>query len=300
MELRQLRYFVVAAEELNFSRAAQLLFISQPTLSLSISQLEESLGTKLFIRGKNFKTSQLTAAGEYLLGRAKELLSMVDDIETQVLYISGGTVNSSLKIGIDDKLDRHLFAQTLNRFHATYPDVELIIETIDSNTINDALLRKKIDIGFTVAKTDSHASSLQWHELNKLPLCLAVESTYADSVQNDIKRILHEKNLYLVKDPYAQSRILSILSQQGIFPKVVTYEDRLKVLAYVEAGLGVTIMHDSAIGNRANNGVRCISLAEVQLTINIFSALLNAEHANPHAATFLSFYLDNIPNESIF
>ena len=296
MELRQLRYFVVAAEELNFSKAAQILFISQPTLSLSISQLEESLGAKLFIRGKNFKTNQLTTAGEYLLPKAKELLFMIEEIEANVLHISGEIVKPTLKIGIDDKLDRHLFAQTLSRFHTAYPDVSLIIETLDSNTFSDALLKKKIDIGFTVVKPDTPNDDLQWHELNQLPLCLAVNSEYADAVRNDIKTILQEKTLYLVKDPHAQSRILSILAQQGISPNVVTYADRVRVLTYVEAGLGVTIMHDSAIGNRTNNGVRCISLAEEQLTIHVFAAHLNTECSNPHAAIFLSFYIDSIPN----
>lgn len=295
MELRQLRYFVVAAEKLNFSKAAQLLFISQPTLSLSISQLEESLGTKLFIRGKNFKTNQLTPAGEYLLPKAKELLLMVDEIETAVLHISGETVKPALKIGIDDKLDRRLLTQTLSRFHTAYPEVSLIIETLDSNTFSDALLRKKVDIGFTVVRSDSSASELQWDELNQLPLCLAVGSEYADSVHNDIKTILQEKTLYLVKDPHAQTRILSVLAQQGISPNVVTYADRVRVLTYVEAGLGVTIMHDSALGDRTNNGVRCISLAEEQLTIHVFAVRLNTEHSNPHAATFLSFYKDSIP-----
>lgn len=295
MELRQLRYFVAAAEELNFSRAAQILFISQPTLSLAISQLEESLGAKLFIRGKSFKSNRLTPAGEYLLPKAKELLHAAGQLEAEIRHISGTTAEQSLTIGIDDKLDRHLFAQTLNRFHAEYPDVPLVIETLDSSAFSDALLRKKIDIGFTVVQPDAPSEELEWHELNQLPLCLAVNADYADSVHNDVRTILQEKPLYLVRDPHAQARILALLAQQGISPQVVICADRIRVLTYVEAALGVTIMHDSAIGSRANNGVQCISLAEEQLTIHVFAACLRAENSNPHAATFLSFYTDSIP-----
>ena len=74
MELRVLHYFVTLAEELHFGRAAQRLRISQPPLSVAIKQLEEELQAQLFER--NSKGVRLTAAGEHLLTKARQLLAL--------------------------------------------------------------------------------------------------------------------------------------------------------------------------------------------------------------------------------
>ena len=74
MDLRNLRYFVVVAEELNVTRAAEKLHMSQPPLSAQIKSLEEELDTKLFVRGK--RHLKLTESGQLLYRRAKEILSL--------------------------------------------------------------------------------------------------------------------------------------------------------------------------------------------------------------------------------
>jgi Transcriptional regulator len=71
---RVLRYFIAIAQEENISRAARLLHVSQPALSRQIADLENKLGTKLFIRGK--RQMQLTKDGYYLLERAREIVKL--------------------------------------------------------------------------------------------------------------------------------------------------------------------------------------------------------------------------------
>ena len=77
MEIRVLRYFLAVAREENISRAAEVLHITQPTLSRQISQLEEELGAQLFVRGKRL---MLTDAGLMLRRRAEEVAELVDKI----------------------------------------------------------------------------------------------------------------------------------------------------------------------------------------------------------------------------
>ena len=80
MEIRVLKYFLAVAREENISRAAEVLHITQPTLSRQIAQLEEELGTQLFVRGKHL---MLTDAGIMLRRRAEEVTELVDRIEAE-------------------------------------------------------------------------------------------------------------------------------------------------------------------------------------------------------------------------
>ena len=78
MDIRQLRYFKVVAEELNFTRAAQRLHITQPPLTRQIQALEHSLGVELFVRTS--RGVELTAAGTSLLADARNLASLVEQL----------------------------------------------------------------------------------------------------------------------------------------------------------------------------------------------------------------------------
>lgn len=84
MELRVLNYFLVIANEKNFTKASQLLHITQPTLSRQIAQLEKELGTKLFIR--NNHNISLTEDGLILKRRAQEILSLADKTVKELSY----------------------------------------------------------------------------------------------------------------------------------------------------------------------------------------------------------------------
>lgn len=79
MELRTLQYFLTVAREENITRASEVLHITQPTLSRQMKQLEQELGTELFVRGRNFA---LTEAGMLLRRRAEEVVDMMYKIES--------------------------------------------------------------------------------------------------------------------------------------------------------------------------------------------------------------------------
>ncbi|MBR6704666.1 MAG: LysR family transcriptional regulator, partial [Lachnospiraceae bacterium] len=88
MELRTLTYFVTVAEELNITKAAQILHISQPPLSAQIKNLEDELGTPLFIRGKRHLT--LTDAGQLLYQRAKDILNLSEKASAEITALNRG------------------------------------------------------------------------------------------------------------------------------------------------------------------------------------------------------------------
>ena len=102
MELKQLQYFLQVAEYLNFSRAAQQLYISQPALSYQIAELERELGVELFVRDR--RRVHLTAAGKALVDPARRLLGQAEELPLLARQGSMGP-GGKLRIGFDETED---------------------------------------------------------------------------------------------------------------------------------------------------------------------------------------------------
>ena len=135
MELRTLRYFVTVAEELNITRAAERLHMSQPPLSSQIISLEDELNTTLFIRGR--RRLRLTESGELLYRRAKEILSLSDKAREEISSMSSG-MSGTISLGLVDGTAPEIAAGWIADFTRLYPHVRFKI--LDGNS--DELMEK--------------------------------------------------------------------------------------------------------------------------------------------------------------
>jgi DNA-binding transcriptional LysR family regulator len=162
MELRQLRYFVAVAEELNFSRAAGRVYLSQPALSQQIRKLEEELGVELFHR--KGRRVELTEAGQVLLEGARQTLVQIEQIVRRVREVSGAE-SSRLKVGFPEYANHTLVADILQAFQERYPDVKL--EQHETFLLQQTLwqvseLRNgELDVGFLLLPIDEDALALE-------------------------------------------------------------------------------------------------------------------------------------------
>lgn len=135
MELRTLHYFVTVAEELNITRAAEKLHMSQPPLSAQIKNLETELDTVLFIRGKRHLT--LTESGQLLYRRAKDILSLTERSKAEILAMGEG-MRGTISIGLVEGMAPDIAAEWFAGFTKQHPNVRFRI--LDGNT--DDLLEK--------------------------------------------------------------------------------------------------------------------------------------------------------------
>ncbi len=142
MEIRTLRYFLAVAREENMSRAADLLHVTQPTLSKALKSLEDELGKKLFTR-RSFSIS-LTEEGVLLRKRAEDLVSMADKIEQEFISlddISGGDIYFGLA---ESWQIRHL-AGEIREFKKKYPDLRYHITSGDTEQVTEKLDKGLLD-----------------------------------------------------------------------------------------------------------------------------------------------------------
>jgi DNA-binding transcriptional LysR family regulator len=145
VHLRNLRYFVAVAEELHFSRAAELLHVSQPALSKQIRQLERELGFQLFRRDR--RRVELTAAGEVLLPAARRLLADWEASQSE----AGARAHEEsklLQVGFQTSVGGGLYQDIAARFTELRPDWRLVLRWHDWSDPTSGLLDRSADVAF--------------------------------------------------------------------------------------------------------------------------------------------------------
>ncbi len=147
MQLDQIRYFYETAQQKSINRAAEALFINQPSLSKSLKLLESELGVPLFIR--TTKGVQLTPFGEEFYPLAKQILALVDTaLHTAQVYADKQLYQKEgkLHIYLDPYVKEILFPKRALRFMRTFPHMQLNIAEMEASQVIQALLDAKVDL----------------------------------------------------------------------------------------------------------------------------------------------------------
>lgn len=151
MELRVLRYFLAVAEEGNITWAAQLLRISQPTLSRQLKQLEEELGVTLFERGSH--TITLTEEGRLLRERAQTIVSLADKTEFE-LKQSDSELSGEIAVGCGEVRGMTLLSQRMAAFREIHPGVRFRVISTTSDIIQEQIEQGLMEFGLLTDPAD--------------------------------------------------------------------------------------------------------------------------------------------------
>lgn len=186
MDLRTLRYFVTVAEELNITKAADKLSMSQPPLSFQMKALEKELETELFIRGK--RHLQLTESGRLLYRHAKEILNLAEKTSSEIRSMSNG-ISGTISIGLVEGSAPNIAASWIAEFMKRYPGISFrimdgnsdeLIEKLRSGLVNLAVITSPCDQtllnSFKVGQEKMHAFMSSENPLAKIPgntICLS-------------------------------------------------------------------------------------------------------------------------------
>ena len=217
MEIRVLRYFLAVAREGSISGAAEVLHISQPTLSRQLMDMEQEFGKKLFVRGNRRIT--LTEDGMLLRRRAEEIIDLVDMTEAEITAIDD-TVTGDVYIGAGEtEVMRHI-AKLAKEIQDDYPDIHFHIFSGNAETIMERLDRGLIDFGLLLdandvskydyvelpasdrfgilMKKDSplvNNESITFSDLKKLPLIISAQPHYDKSDERRMKKLIASLNI---------------------------------------------------------------------------------------------------------
>ncbi|MGU3626701.1 LysR family transcriptional regulator [Comamonas sp. C24C] len=245
MELRLLHYFVTLAEELHFSRAAQRLSISQPPLSVAIKQLEQELQAQLFERSS--KGVRLTAAGEHLLGKARQLLALSQQAAQETRDVAQGT-RGHLRLGfVGSSLYRGL-PQALEQFQHSHPQVR--VDMLEANSAEQILGLQQMRLDMALVHSMQPPKGIDSQLLVEEPfvVCLPEQHPLHASAAIDLAELRNDRLILfssLVSPTYHQ-RIYEMCLTHGFAPEV-RHEVRhwLSVISLVSLGQGVALVPEA-------------------------------------------------------
>ncbi len=152
MELRVLQYFLAVTREQSISGAAESLYLSQPTLSRQLKELEEELGKQLFIRGSRRVT--LTEEGMILRKRAEEIMELVKKAEDEISQ-SDELIAGDITVGTGETDGVRFLARAAQNLQKDYPLIHLHIVSGDKATVIEELDRGLIDFGIVFGDVDT-------------------------------------------------------------------------------------------------------------------------------------------------
>lgn len=255
--IRQMRYLVALSEARHFRKAAEAMQISQPSLSLQISNLEDLLGVRLVERGRGPVT--LTPEGREVLSRARRVVDEVRGIVDLTAALKTG-LSGTIRLGTTPTIGPYLMPFVVERLHARYPDLRLYIREVAPRDLRGELLAGSLDVILT--QLPEGGADLTTRRLFREPLMLAMPDDH-DLVQK--AEIVHADlaghNVLTLGPDYAlHDQIAAICHQSGaVLARDYEGTSLDAIRQMVGMGMGVALLPRlyarSEIDGRASNVV---------------------------------------------
>lgn len=242
MNIRQLRYFLAVAQELNFTRAAEKVGIAQPPLSQQILGLEQDLGTPLFIREK--RHVRLTAAGEVLVDYAHRVINAATAAEAAVRLVERGT-RASLRVGAIYSAIYSFLPGMLRDFNTRVPNAEMNLREMTIGQQITGLNEGEIEVG--LLRGPIHQRDLRTEILYRERFVVALPSTQADDFGDPVSlaEVAARPLVAVARGPMRgySDRVLDVFDTHELLPDIAhEVSDMHTAVCLVAAGMGVSIV----------------------------------------------------------
>lgn len=258
MLLRHIRYLLAVAEHQNFTRAAEALHVSQPTLSQQIRQLEDALNVQLFDRSG--RTVRLTDAGEAYVHYARRALQ---DLEAgkRAVHDVKDLARGSLRLAVTPTFTAYLVGPLVELFNSRYPGISLSIKEMPQDQMEAALAEGLLDIGIAFAEVRSLEIDSQPLFVEALSMVVSPLHKQAGSRDALPMEEIEKQSLVLLSSDFATRRYIDeFFHQYHIVPRVAVEANSISaIIEIVRRSHLATILPDAIAQEQAG-------LVSVQLT----------------------------------
>lgn len=295
MDFRQLETFVAVAKFKSFSKAADHLFLTQPTISSHIANLEKELNTVLINR-TNRKIS-LTKAGEILFESALNLVNLKEDALYKLSEYQGKIVGH-IEIASSTIPEQYILPEIISVFHKIYPDVTFSMLHYDSQRVLEGIIQGEIDFG--IVGTEIPNSQLSYHELAEDELFLIVPYDYPlakNQQEIPLNEALKERLIFRERGSGTRKLLEERMKELHISLEslnVVAYiENTEAIKQFIRKGLGVSFLSNRAIEDEIKlKHLKSVKVEGLNLTRKFYFVHHKYRNPSPLENTFQSFVFD--------
>jgi DNA-binding transcriptional LysR family regulator len=300
MEDHKLKVFCTVAETKSFSKASDIIHLTQPAVSLQIQALEELYETKLFDRSSN--TVVLTPAGEILYKYAKEILALYASAAKDIGELTG-LVKGSISVGASTTIGNHLLPSVISDFRKTHPKIRMHLLVGNTKRIVELLNSGNIDVG--LVEGDVTKQKLMAEKLIRDELVVIISSQHPWHKKKDVSIFDLTKEPFILREEGSGTRqiIEKYLSKHGISTHDMKVSMMLgsteAIKEAVESGIGISIVSRWAARKESKYGsLKLLSIKEEKL-FRDFSLIFHKSAIASHAVDEFLTYLKNYPFDKL-
>jgi DNA-binding transcriptional LysR family regulator len=291
VDLRQIEIFYYVAKYLSFSKAAEALLLTQPTISGHIKALEESLDLTLFDRlGREVC---LTRAGDVLYGYAKRLLTTKASALQALQELHGG-LRGELVIGGSSIPGQYVLPRILGKFQPQYPGITVVLNITDTMETLERIVRGDLELGI-VGAVVPHAH-IDYHPFMEDELVLAVAADHPWAMQLAVPLAALPEQVFIQRERGSGSRLVveQTLASAGLDPShlhvVAEMATTEAIKQGIKAGLGISIISRLALEDEVRAGSICtVAVADVTIQRPFSIIRHTGRSLSPLAQTFERF-----------
>lgn len=297
MDIKQISYFMAVAQEGSFSRAAEKLNVSQPTLSIAVKKLEEELGAPLFYSFD--RRQRLTDEGARLLEGARQLMDVyqktVEDVKITNEHSSG-----SFTLGLSPLFGACFFGDLIPSFSAAYPNIKIHMIEDGAYKIDQRILDGSVDIAVTL-NTEQLSAFGSCHFSTQRNVALLHRShPLADAGSITVAQLRNEQFAIFNEDFILHRQILSACRAAGFRPRIALLSSQWDFMVeLVSRNRAVSILPKPVLDKHPDPNVRCIPLTDSMQYWDIVLAWNRQKYMPRACRLFLDYIKNNLPGDDL-
>lgn len=270
MDIKQMTYFVEIVKQGGMTRAAEALYIAQPTISKAIKELEHELGNALFDRSKRQLT--LTDVGEVFYEKSLEILNLYGNLPNEISSVLG-VEQGHITIGLSAIMDMERFSRVLGTFHQKYPSVTFNLIENGGKTIETQIRKGDINIGVTSLPVDNMQFDSFPLYSEKFQVVAHSSHPLAQQQTVEISALKDEDFILFNEDFYLNDKIIAAARKVGFVPNIVSKISQWHFIEHLlSAKMGISILPENIaniISQNQNISVLQLSDAELQWEMGV-------------------------------
>jgi LysR family hydrogen peroxide-inducible transcriptional activator len=242
--LKQLRYLVALGQTLNFTKAAELCFVGQSTLSAGLKELEDTLGVQLVERDKH--SVSLTAIGLGVAQRAKALIGQADDL-VDFVEASSGTMRGMVRLGVIPTIAPFVLPWLLPKMRSNYPELKVIPREDLTVNLIDKLSRHELDFALIALPYPTNSYLVKEVFDDEFWLIGKADDPVLKNKDIQLTNKMSDQILFLEEGHCLREHTLKACKRNELPPDALEATSLLTLVQMVESGLGLALLPEMAI-----------------------------------------------------